>query len=103
MPICEPVNETAGSPQSMMAMHSSAMEIRSPEVSSMSISRADGLRDSLAWRSRSSVVLPMADDDDHDVVTAASGAHDVLGDGTDSIGVGDRGSAELLDQQAHGT
>ena len=42
-------------------------------------------------------------DDDHDVVAAASGAHDVLGDGTDSIGVGDRGTAELLDQQAHGT
>jgi len=40
---------------------------------------------------------------DHDVVTAAAGAHDVLGDGADSIGVGDGGTAELLDQQAHGT
>ena len=62
IPACEPVNETAASPRSMMAMHSSAIEMRSPEVSSMSISRAVGsLETSWARRSRSSVVLPMAD------------------------------------------
>ncbi len=62
MPACDPVNETAGSPQSMIAMQSNAIEIRSPDVSSMSISRAVGLLDtSLARRSRSSVVLPIAE------------------------------------------
>ena len=62
IPACEPVNETAGSPWSMIAMHSSAAEMRSPEVSSMSISRAEGSpATSWARRSRSSVVLPMAD------------------------------------------
>ncbi len=45
-----------------MAMQSSAIEMRSPEVSSMSISRAVGwLETSWARRSRSSVVLPMAE------------------------------------------
>ena len=62
MPACEPVNDTAASPRSMIAMHSNAIEMRSPEVSSMSISRALGsLETSWARRSRSSVVLPMAD------------------------------------------
>ena len=62
IPACEPVNDTAASPMSMMAMQSSAMEIRSPEVRSMSISRALGsLETSWASRSRSSVVLPMAE------------------------------------------
>ena len=62
IPAWEPVNETAASPPSMMAMHKSAIEMRSPEVSSMSISRAVGSRDtSWASRSRSSVVLPIAE------------------------------------------
>ena len=40
-------------------------------------------------------------DDDHDVVAVAPGAHDVLGDGADAVGVGDRRAAELLHEQAH--
>src|SRR5262245_19239030 len=60
MPAWEPVNDTAGSPWSMIAMHRSAIEIRSPEVRSMSISRALGwAATSCARRSRSSVVLPI--------------------------------------------
>ena len=62
IPAWEPVNDTAASPWSMMAMQSSAIEMRSPEVSSMSISRAVGSPEtSWARRSRSSVVLPMAE------------------------------------------
>ena len=62
MPACEPVNDTAGSPWSMIAMQSSAMEMRSPEVRSMSISRAVGASaTSWASRSSSSVVLPIAE------------------------------------------
>ena len=40
-------------------------------------------------------------DHDDDVVAGAPGAHDVLGDGTDAVGVGDRRAAELLHEQAH--
>ena len=62
IPACEPVKLNAGSPCSMIAMHSSAMEIRSPAVSSMSISRSAGEAEiSWARRTRSSVVLPMAE------------------------------------------
>ena len=45
-----------------MAMATSAIEMRSPAVSSMSISRAGGSGETpLARSSRSSVVSPMAD------------------------------------------
>ena len=61
MPAWLPVNDEAGTPMSMMAMQSSAMEIRSPAVTSMSSSRAEGSVATLAamW-SRSSVLRPMA-------------------------------------------
>ena len=39
-------------------------------------------------------------DHDHDVVAGAPRARDVIGDGPDAIRVGDRGPAELLDEQA---
>ena len=35
-------------------------------------------------------------DDDHDVVAGAAGAHDVIGDGPDAVGIGHRCAAELL-------
>ena len=37
-------------------------------------------------------------DDNDDIVAAAPRTHDVVGDGADAIGVGDRGPAELLDE-----
>ncbi len=63
MPACEPVNETAGSPRSMIAMQSSAIEMRSPDGEQhVHLARAAGSLDtSWARRSRSSVVLPMAE------------------------------------------
>ena len=43
-PACEPVNERASWPRSWIAIASTAMEMRSPAVSSMSSSRAGGQR-----------------------------------------------------------
>ena len=40
-------------------------------------------------------------DDHDDVVAAALGAGDVVGDLADALGVGDRRAAELLDDQGH--
>ncbi len=42
MPACEPVNERACAPRDSMAIATRALEMRSPAVSSMSISRAGG-------------------------------------------------------------
>ena len=61
-PACEPVNDRASKPRWLIAIASSAIEMRSPAVSSMSISAAGGRRADL-WASSnsSSVVSPMAD------------------------------------------
>src|SRR4051812_2162436 len=62
MPACEPVNDTASRPRSLIAIERSAIEIRSPAVSSMSRSRGCGLGEtSAASASRSSVVSPIAE------------------------------------------
>ncbi len=56
-----PVNERADSPSDWIAMASSAIEMRSPAVSSMSSSRPGGSGDTCCARSRSSsVVSPIA-------------------------------------------
>ena len=61
-PAWEPVNERALRPRLAIAIASSAIEIRSPAVSSMSSSRAGGSGlTCLARSSRSSVVSPIAD------------------------------------------
>ena len=102
IPACEPVNDTAGTPRSMIAMQSSAIEMRSPAVSSMSISRPCGLARHVVGEAHEVVGgLAHRRDHDDDVVAVAPGAHDVVGDGPDAVGVGDRGAAELLDEQAH--
>ncbi len=62
IPACEPVSEIALWPMSWIAIAQSAHEIRSPVESSMSISRATGRSEiSIAWATRSSVVLPRAE------------------------------------------
>jgi len=62
MPAWEPVNDLAVTPRSAMAMASSDMEMRSPAVSSMSISRGGGSGETrLASAIRSSVESPMAE------------------------------------------
>ena len=61
MPTWLPVKEAASTPSSARAMHRSAMEMRSPVLTSMSYSRGGWvvLDASARWIS-SSVVLPMA-------------------------------------------
>src|SRR5512132_3386927 len=62
IPAWEPVNDLAVTPRSAMAMASSDMEMRSPAVSSMSISRGGGSGETLrASAIRWSVVSPMAE------------------------------------------
>ena len=61
-PACEPVNERASWPRVPIAIASSAIQMRSPAVSSMSSSRPGGSGEtSLARSISSSVVSPMAD------------------------------------------
>ena len=62
MPAWEPVKDWAEAPNLLMAMASSAIEMRSPADSSMSISRAGAESVTCPARSRSSsVVSPMAE------------------------------------------
>ena len=62
IPAWLPVNDAALMPRSASAMHSRLIEIRSPEVRSMSISRGGGSEETAsASRSSSSVDLPMAE------------------------------------------
>ena len=78
------------------------MEIRSPVLTSMSYSRGGwvALTESARWI-RSSVVLPMALTTATTSEPCAARPGDVVGHGTDPIGVADRGAAELLDDQWH--
>jgi hypothetical protein len=62
MPACDPVNDRACAPREWMAIATSAFDMRSPAVSSMSSSRGGGAGDTWSARSsRSSVVSPMAE------------------------------------------
>ena len=94
---------TAGWPRSSTAIESSAIEMRSPAVSSMSISRPPGVRGDVVGEAHE-VVGRLAHRRDHgdDVVAGTAGADDVIGHGPDAIRVGDRGPAELLNQETHG-
>src|SRR5438128_8084099 len=66
IPACDPVNETASLPRSLIAIDRSAIEIRSPAVSSMSRSRGCGLPETcVASSSSSSVVSPIAETTTH--------------------------------------
>ena len=66
MPLWLPVKLIASPPSSRIAMHSSAIEMRSPAERSMSSSRRGGFDDRrLAVARRSSVVSPIADTTTH--------------------------------------
>lgn len=61
-PACEPVNDQACAPCAEMAIATSEFEMRSPAVSSMSISRSGGAGFTCCARSSSSsVVSPIAE------------------------------------------
>ena len=58
IPDCEPVNDTAWTPRSSIAIESSAVEMRSPTESNMSSSRVFGFSEIPLARPRSSSVVP---------------------------------------------
>ena len=86
---------------SARAMHRRAIEIRSPEVISMSYSRRLVAATCAARRIRSSVVLPMALTTTTTWLPFAPGPGHVVGHGPDPLGVADRRPAELLDEERH--
>ena len=86
-----------------MAIASSAIEMRSPAVSSMSSSRPRRQRADLLGEVEQLVggVAHRRHGDD-DVVAGLAGVDDALGDPLDALGVGDGRAAVLLHDQAHG-
>ena len=103
MPTWLPVKLIASMPRSASAMVTSAIDTRSPVVSSMSSSRPGcDLRHAVGERDEVVGGLAHRADDHHDLVATASGEGDVLGDGTHAVGVGDGCAAVLLDDQGHG-
>ena len=98
-----PVNERACMPRFAIAMASSAIEMRSPDVRSMSSSRAGGQRRNLGCE-REQVVGGIAHRGHHDahVMALFAGRDDALRDLLDALSVGDRRAAVLLDDEAHG-
>ena len=91
IPACEPVNEMALAPSAEIAIATSALEIRSPAVSSMSISRGGGAGLDLLGEVEQLVGGVAHRGDDHDdVVALLVRADDPLGDPLDAVGVLDR-------------
>ena len=102
-PACEPVNERASAPRLAIAMASSAMLMRSPEVSSMSSSRGGGTGLICCARSsNSSVVSPMAETTTTTSLPAALGGDDAFGDALDPLRVLHGRAAVLLNDERHG-
>ena len=102
IPAWDPVNETAASPWSMMAMHEQRDRDALPR-GEQHVHLAGGRVARHLVGQPLEVVGGLAHrrDDDHDVVARAAGAHDVLRHGADPVGVGDGRAAELLHEQAH--
>ena len=84
IPACEPVNEIASRPRSLIAIETSAIEIRSPAVSSMSISRGCGSVETCA-RELDELVGRVAHrrDDDADLVPGRGRLDDAARDALD--------------------
>ncbi len=98
IPACEPVSEIARWPRSRIAIAHSAQEIRSPEDSSMSISRGSGAAEtSSAIAISSSVVLPRAESTATTLRARLAPLHDPPRGALDPLGVRDGGAAELHD------
>ena len=102
MPDWLPVKLIASPPSSRMAIDSSAIEMRSPAVSSMSSSRRSGFGGHLLGE-REQLVGRVAHrrDDDDDVVPLPPRPHHALGDLLDPRDVGDARAAVLLDDDGH--
>ena len=102
-PACEPVNDWASRPRLAIAIASSAIDIRSPAVSSMSSSRPGGSGlTRLAKSVGPSVVSPIAETDHDDMVTGLARGDDPLRYPLDAIRVGHRRATVFLHDKSHG-
>ena len=87
----------------MIAIDRSAIEIRSPAVSSMSSSRGCGCCEISAGEAEQLVGgVAHRRDDDADLVSPSRSRLDTLGHAPDALGIADRRAAVLLDDQCHG-
>ena len=101
-PACDPVNDRASMPRVAIAIASSAIEIRSPEVSSMSSSRPGGAGLTRLARSiSSSVVSPIAETTTTTWLPASLRGDDALGYALDALRVGYRGTTVFLHDKGH--
>ena len=96
IPAWEPVSEIARWPRSWIAIAHSAHEMRSPEDSSMSISRGSGVVGDLLGHRDQLIggLAPRREHRDHAEARFAL-VHDAPRRALDALGVGDRGAAEL--------
>ena len=103
MPAWLPVKEADSTPRAPSAMETSAIEIRSPAVSSMSMfARRPRGRDVVGQADQVVGELAHGRDDDDDVIAGGARPRHVIGHGADAIGVADGRAAELLNDQCHG-
>ena len=103
-PAWQPVKERAVWPRLAIAIASSAIEMRSPAVSSMSSSRAGRDGRHLLGQVEQLVggVAHRGDDDARRRGRPCLVGDDPLRDPLDALGVGDGGAAVLLHDDAHG-
>ena len=103
IPACEPVNETASSPRSWIAIATSAQAIRSPVERIMSSSRGFGVGETSPASAMSvSVVFPIAETVPTTRSPRPPGLDEAAGDAPHLLGVGDRRAAELHDDGVEG-
>ena len=101
-PACWPVKDLALTPRLLIAIASSDIEMRSPAVRRMSISRDGRERGDLPGEvESSSVVSPMAETTTTTSLPGLACLADPLGDALDALGVGDRRAAVLLHDECH--
>ena len=103
MPACGPLRLIAGTPIAWSAIETRVALWCSPVASRTSSSRGSGSSVMpAASPSSSSVVSPIAETHDHEVVAGRALARDPPGDALDAIRAGDRRAAELLDDEGAG-
>ncbi len=103
MPAWLPVKQRASTPRLLIAIASSAIEMRSPAVSSMSSSRGSGTATTWCARSMSSsVVSPIAETATTTSLPALRVSAMRFATRLIALGVGDARAAELLDDEDTG-
>ena len=101
IPACEPVNDIAGTPRSHRHAHERHRDALAGGQQHVELAAVGVLGDVVGEPQEIVGGLAHRRHDDHDVVAAAAGARDVIGYGSDPVGIGNRGAAEFLDEK-HG-